>query len=591
MVGGNNGNANSNSFVKTICSICYEDLKPLVEDLQSISVCGHVFHELWSVAQWFEYCPNLKKRSCPICKQTCTNANVGRLYFQSVGDPNDSSLSQKPCDYDENPENLRKEVDRLEGKVVALASTLELQQKEFKEVKDQLFSCKEQLRAEVALKNEAVTQSITSQQLLRMKSEDFVELSRSLLQELDRSTLECMRLKERNMTLAKELAALKLASDLNLEEDEVMKLASLGNDVGSRETVDVLRKSLVIRNKSYKELMTKCNILGRGEARCLRKLEKANDKIKKLKSRVQELETAFEIKDNEALRVLKDKDIKSKTDSHENTVKRPAIQIDVDETSDMPEITFCSRKVAPCKPMSRKSTLDDNLPGRIIDDCNDQENCPSLINENKNVVFSSTVVQGVSDELMPFADKNVITKGFHVPIPDTCFDTENEVEMLNSSNKDGVSCSWSMKKGRKRDQADKLPANMDDELTCYGDTNPVQTSLHIRKEIRSSIPVSQPGEHCFSAGLLGPDGTNWHLGKWCKKAQNQGSNARAGDLIAVGADGRGGRIKVMRSLDQSSLDNKDTSSLAKKCKHSTKPNKLQPKGSLQIEHFFQRAGK
>ena len=38
------------SIGKTICSICYEDLKPLVEDLQAISICGHVFHELWSVS-------------------------------------------------------------------------------------------------------------------------------------------------------------------------------------------------------------------------------------------------------------------------------------------------------------------------------------------------------------------------------------------------------------------------------------------------------------------------------------------------------------------------------------------------------------
>lgn len=80
----------------------------------------------------------MKKRNCPICKQICTNANVGRLYFQSIGDPNDSS-SQKPRDYEENPDELRKEVNRLEGKVAALASTFEQQQKEFKEVKDQVI--------------------------------------------------------------------------------------------------------------------------------------------------------------------------------------------------------------------------------------------------------------------------------------------------------------------------------------------------------------------------------------------------------------------------------------------------------------------
>jgi hypothetical protein len=35
------------TFAKAICSICYEDLKPIVEDIQAISICGHVFHELW----------------------------------------------------------------------------------------------------------------------------------------------------------------------------------------------------------------------------------------------------------------------------------------------------------------------------------------------------------------------------------------------------------------------------------------------------------------------------------------------------------------------------------------------------------------
>ncbi|KAL7158813.1 hypothetical protein ABFS83_02G168000 [Erythranthe nasuta] len=553
----NNGDSNSNSFSKTICSICYEDLKPSIEDLQSISICGHVFHEL-CLQQWFEYCPNVKKRSCPICKQTCTNSNVGRLYFQSIGDSNDPSLSQKPSNYGENPDELRNEVNRLEGKVVAMASTFEQQQKEFKEVKDQLLSCKEKLKAEVALKIEALSQKATSQQLLRVKSE-----------ELDKSISEQMRLQERNITLAKELAALKLASDLDLEEDEVVKLASLGNDAGSRETVDVLKKSLVIRNKCYKELMAKCSVLGRGEARCVSKLEKANEKIKKLKSRVQELETAVEIKDNEALRLLKNQDTKFKTPSHDTTLKRSANQFDLDETYDLPDVTFRSRKVA------RKNPVDDNLPG-----------CTNDKDKDKDTVCSSTFVHGFSDKKStPVTDKNGFTERYHVD-----FDSQNEVETVRHGNKDGVSCSWSMKKGENRDQMNNLPANIDDDLICYGDRNPIQASLHVRNEISSSTSVPQPGDHCFSGGLLGPDGTNWHLGKWCKKAQNIKPNSITGDLIAVGADGRGGRIKVMRSLDQTSSDSKDTSSWVKKCKLGAKPNKLMPKGHLQIEHFFRRTG-
>lgn len=41
-------NSNSSGALgKSICSICYEDLNPILEDLQAISICGHVFHELW----------------------------------------------------------------------------------------------------------------------------------------------------------------------------------------------------------------------------------------------------------------------------------------------------------------------------------------------------------------------------------------------------------------------------------------------------------------------------------------------------------------------------------------------------------------
>lgn len=51
--------------------------------------------------------------------------------------------------------------------------------------------------------------------------------------------------------------------------------------------------------------------------------------------------------------------------------------------------------------------------------------------------------------------------------------------------------------------------------------------------------------------MLGPDGTNRYLGKWCKRGQKKGSNI--GDLITVGADGRGGRVKVLRPPNQSSM--------------------------------------
>lgn len=38
-------------------------------------------------------------------------------------------------------------------------------------------------------------------------------------------------------------------SDLDLDEDEVLKLTSFGNGANSQDTVDILRRSLVMRNR------------------------------------------------------------------------------------------------------------------------------------------------------------------------------------------------------------------------------------------------------------------------------------------------------------------------------------------------------
>lgn len=64
------------------------------------------------------------------------------------------------------------------------------------------------------------------------------------------------------------------------------------------------------------------------------------------------------------------------------------------------------------------------------------------------------------------------------------------------------------------------------------------------------------GDSWFPGGIFGPEGGNSSVGKWCKKVPNVFSHLRMqaskknGDLIAVGADGRGGRVKVLRAHDQ-----------------------------------------
>ncbi|KAK1376183.1 Potyviral helper component protease-interacting protein 1 [Heracleum sosnowskyi] len=594
---------NNNPFAKMICTICFEDLKPNVEDLQSISICGHVFHEL-CIQQWFEYCTNGKKKNCPVCKQTCSEKNVSRLYFQSVGDPHDQSLSQKLQNCEENPEELRQEATRLEGKVSALSSALELQKKDLKEVNVELSTCKEQLKKEAAMKDDALKQKTITQQLLHLKSK-----------ELEKSTLECMRLQERSIALAKELAALKLVCDLDLDEDEVLKLASLGKETNSKETIDVLKRSLVIRNKSYKELMAKCNALGRGDARSLKKLEKAKEKIQSLKSRVQELETAIEAKDNEALRALKglkesniavDAPAGADRDSRISFINRCSLKdqfkecaapkISMNKMESVPYNLFSSGKTEDLRTSNEKVI---NSSGYVVID--DDEPIISTSVRDFNFVSAPKVAESKATDKDSGAEAKAADKDSR---QGNAFDEKYNVkphilgkEDCDTGSRTAIHC--------KSKTTETLIPNRDDDLVLILDDITLdQPSLNIRKDASSKLleshlePSKRPIESCFSGGLIGPDGNKWHLGKWCRRGQNkgsmvastgvQGSNPSTGNLISVGADGRGGKIKVLRSLNQSLAEDRETSSMAKKCKIGVKTSTLQSRGCLQIDHYFGR---
>nr|GMC80006.1 43kDa postsynaptic protein [Ipomoea batatas] len=617
MVGGENENA------KTICSICFEDLKPIVEDLQSISICGHVFHELWSVGETIE-----------------------------------ASFTQKLRDCEQNPEELRREVKRLQGRVFGLDSALEKHQKDLKDITEELLACKEQVKIEVTLKTEALKQSGMAQNLLYVKSKD-----------LERSNSECTRLQERNLSLAKELAALKLVCDLNLEEEDVLKFASLGNEANSKETIDVLKRSLVIRNKSYKELMVKCNSLGRGEARCLSKLEKAKAKINKLKARVQELETAVEAKENEALRTLRTSkrtfevdaadafgaEPKFKRCSYEDQNKRHLeSRVDLDQGNNIHTDLLCSRKKEKLK--VKDSTR--RVPSEDTVACSLQENREFSFLKDKDIHETSTCGnEGLYENLMPTTSNKTTLLDCHLSTVNASMRTISGIQVPQVENKEEMPSSRNSIKNskyilpetndandddlvllgdttlaqpsfRKRKETPSILAEPDfslaaekeetpssrssnknnnyilpktngandDDLVLLGDTNLAQPAFHIRKETSSSI-LAEPGDRCFSGGLLGPDGTNWHLGKWCKKVQNkgstpafQGSTTVAGDLIAVGADGRGGRVKVLRSSNHKALENNNASASAKRIKYGVKASSMQSQGCLQIEHFFSKAG-
>ncbi|CAK8560776.1 unnamed protein product [Lathyrus sativus] len=549
----------SGEFAGTICSICYESLNPITEDLQSVTICGHVFHEL-CLQQWFEYCETSKKRTCPVCKQGCKVKDACRLYFQSIGDAHGAGLTQKQRGVEEDAGVLRKEVKRLEGKVSGLSTVLENQTKELDELKDELSTCKEQRRIEIASKNEALRQNASIQLQFREKST-----------ELEKSNLERFRLQERNMALAKELAALKLVSDLDLGEDEVLKLATLGNGANSKETVDTLKRSLVLRNRSYKELMAKCNLLGRGEARYSKKLEKAKEKINKMKARLQELDTAMEVKENEYLKQLK------VAKNSENNIN---------SNSDV---------LMACKFSSKEQTKQSSTP-KSGTDLNKNDNNQSLQslkidnskathNKNVNISYGSKTTLPLDKEVdciiideneYKYHNKVDLGKQETAPVSKTKTSLQGICNLDDSSRYDIDT-----------EMADITAdiATMDNDVTLHADAKQAQPMVNIRKE--SPLTTSSSVDICFSGGLLGPDGSQRFLGKWCKRGQN--GESTKGNLISVGADGRGGKVKVLRNPSQPFSEVKENSVASKRLK--VGPNKasgMQSRGCLQIEHFFGR---
>ncbi|XP_043715562.1 uncharacterized protein LOC122663956 isoform X2 [Telopea speciosissima] len=574
------------AFSKTICSICFEDLKPIEEDLQAISICGHVFHEL-CVQQWFEYCSKAKKITCPVCKQRCTQEKAYRLYFQSIGD---SVPSQKPfgVEVEDDPKELSREVKRLEGKLSGITSSFERQQQDLKELNEELCICQEKAKKEEALKDEALRQKALIQHLFNSKSE------------------------ERNLALAKELAALKLVSDLNLGEEDVVKLASFGHEANSKDTIDILKKSLVLRNKSYKELLAHCNLLGRGESRHLKKLEKSEAKIKRLKSRVQELETALEQKDNEVLRSLKASNITSgkgfdvsdrKGNCSSSFSSKFSSEIQMDQPVELVENSNRTGSLTndPCH--SRKTVNSKIQKDLVANTFNKEANAidldqgrHSFIIEEDVLELNTALPKKPSPDLKPQMPSRFSGSAkSSLSSPSSACDT-NRAWGHGQSSWVGLSASCN---DTKNDTDNAYASVMKDDVVLLSDDIKELPLLNIKKETPCSASISNPGGQCFAGGLLGPDGTNRFLGKWCKRVQSkepasspvmQGSDNSVGNLIAVGADGRGGRVKVLRSQRESSLDSKESKLWAKKPKCGAKLSGQQSQGYLQIEHFFAKSG-
>ncbi|KAF8087148.1 hypothetical protein N665_0596s0003 [Sinapis alba] len=514
--------AGENAAANAICSICYEDLKPVAETLQSISACGHVFHEL-CLQQWFEYCPSTNKRNCPICKQKCHLKDPFRLYFQSSGNQIDSIASQK---VEEDPVLLRGQVKRLEGKIQNLTSALERQQKDNLEVSDQLQQCKEQLKEDKARRCEALQEISTTQHLLKLKSEECVKLSS-----------QSAKLQDRTMALAKELAALKLVSDLSLEEDDVMKLALLGNNAKTKDTIDTLVKSLVIRNRSYKELLAKCNQLGRGEARSSEKLEKALEKMDKLKKRVRELEMIAEESENKAIR-----DIKVSKNCSDRQVSKPATATESLVSFRMPPFGNIVEKVS--TPLGKFEKND------------------GFTNHESSLRGRGETISGKLESVIEIDDDVPETANYCIRHSDSVMKDEKSEDSNNVQEK------------------------------CDG---PVIKDIKFNiRENPAASSVSSWNNGAEQSWLS--SGKNQNLRRWRNQEERRETTPLGGyvsgkdDLISVGPDGKGGRIKVLRSKPQFSNTNASSGS-GKRFKAGSKTSGSSSQGCLQIEHFFGKSNR
>lgn len=281
-------------------------------------------------------------------------------------------------------------------------------------------------------------------------------------------------------------------------------------------------------NRSYKELMAKCNVLGRGEARYSIKLEQAREKISKLKVswlliagdvslvgeflrdnntlfshiwqiRVQELETAIETKDNGILRALKaskeksskrpvEYDIKSpnakKFRVEEQPIQHPAtlsnseVVIVTDTSNHKQKMEDCKSKKdsAACRPLASGVTNTWETPFILIDE--DASELPtadqSLLNSN---------ICRLSSESFAIKDSSSLDSGLKY----SC-NLKRKV-----SNSDLSTAQPAISVFRAHSDLSSCNNSATDDDTMLLDDAPAPTTLTIRKEAPGVLPVMKPG--------------------------------------------------------------------------------------------------
>lgn len=149
----------------------------------------------------------------------------------------------------------------------------------------------------------------------------------------------------------------------------------------------------------------------------------------------------------------------------------------------MPTNSFLPRNEELSKIGSTKGTIYDITSESDFEQIDQKKS--AFINDRNDMMQSSIRPHGFSGKKMtPCMDNDHDPQINHMPT----FDEQNEVYIRRSGDFDGLSCARVV---RKIDQPNKPPHDMDDEVMYNDKRNPVQTSLRITKETRSSMPFSK----------------------------------------------------------------------------------------------------
>lgn len=278
--------------------------------------------------------------------------------------------------------------------------------------------------------------------------------------------------------------------------------------------------------------MTKCNILGRGEARYSGKLEKAKEKIKKLKvplhtcnligngllwalscqlcghcqERIQELETTAEVKENEILRSLK---VRKKTGCLKNLESNSSYNSDLLSADKISSKEHGKQNLTP----HSRTDLSVNISNKLLQSAKIDNIDGKESKENKNVNFSKESsarmsVNGEENYISLDEDDSEFTKALPGFGKYNCKDqgsdtvalrkpTSAKLEAASSVERETAMQEYNLAEPSRVDVNDELGKNaagtMSEDVTLLDNAKQVQTIINIRKENLSPLPLSSPG--------------------------------------------------------------------------------------------------